>query len=140
MVRRSDDVGSEMEYQAFIGRIQDRTGLGEQASLQVVQATFTTLSDRLAGGAPSNLGSELPERVKTFLAEEGRGEVFGFAEFKTRLAARMDAEPDVAIRHAQAVVDVVRQAVSGQVVDRVADQLPDDYAPLFEPPELSSSD
>lgn len=77
-----------MEYLEFIGQIQDRTGLDEAAALQAVQATFTTLSDRLAGGAPSNLGSELSEDVKGFLAEEGRGEVFGVTEFENRLGAR----------------------------------------------------
>lgn len=98
-----------------------------------------TLSDRLAGGAPSNFGSELPEDIKGFLAEEGRGEVFGVTEFQDRLGARMATDPETATQHAQAVLDVVRDAVDEQVVDRVADQLPDDYSALFEGQEISPS-
>lgn len=128
-----------MDYEEFIDRIGQRTGLDEEAALRVVQATFTTLSDRLSGGAASNLGSELPERVKRFLAEEARGEIFDMDEFRRRLAERAGSDEETAIEHAQVVLDVVREAVDTKVVDRTADQLPDDYRELFDRVEISPS-
>lgn len=128
-----------MQYSEFIDRVTERTGLEEREAKRLVQATFETLSDRLAGGAPSNLGSELPEPVKSYLSEEGKGEIFDIAEFERRVASRAKIGTDTALEQAGAVIGTVREAVDATVVDRVVDQLPDDYAAIFSAEEIAPS-
>lgn len=122
-----------MQYSDFIGQVQSRARMDSQgAAVKATRATLETLAERLAGNQPKHLAAQLPEEIGTYLGETGQGDSFSVQEFYNRVANRENVDTTDAQFHARAVIDVIRDAISGGELDHVRDQLPDDYAPLFE--------
>jgi uncharacterized protein (DUF2267 family) len=134
-----------MQYDDFIGEVQHRAQLNSrEAALSITRATLTTLSERVDPGQAENLGAQLPEELGRFLEEPDDTERFVFDEFAERVADREEVGEDDtadAAFHAQAVVDVVEEAVTGDALADVKNQLSTDegYDDLFEIAEGESS-
>ncbi len=62
---------------------------------------------------------------------EGTGERFDRQEFVRRVAEMESVEKPAAAFHAHVVLEVVDEATTGQIVDKVYDALPDDLAELL---------
>lgn len=123
-----------MQHDEFIGQVQararlDSRGAGEQAT----RATLETLAQRLAGGLPSNLASQLPPEIGLHLTRSDDVEQFGLQEFYERVAERQSPGTDLpqAAFHARVVLSVLDEALQGDLLGRVKDQLPDEYRELF---------
>lgn len=97
---------------------------------RAAHATLSVLGQRLAGGQPLNLGSQLPPTFAEDLAVVGAGERFSLDEFYERVAHLEGTDPDEARRHARAVLAGVRSAVDRNEYDKMLAQLPSDYADL----------
>ena len=123
-----------MQYNEFLGNVQDRARLATQdEAVAATRATLTVLAKRLAGGEADNLAAQLPEEIGRYLREvEGPAERFGLNEFFERVSSHEGTALPVAVHHARAVVSVLRDAVSAGEIDDVLAQLPEDYEPLFE--------
>lgn len=123
-----------MQHDEFIGQVQDRARLDSRGAAEAVtRATLETLADRLAGGLPENLGSQLPPEIGRHLSQ-GRGESFEIDEFWRRVADREPYEvevPETAFQ-TRAVLSVVDEAVTGDQLDRIRDQLTPDWEQLFD--------
>lgn len=125
-----------MQHDQFIGHVQDRADLDSRGSAEAAtRATLETLGERLAGGEPDNLAAQLPPEIGLHLGRgDGRGDPFDVEEFYRRVAERQGPGTDTADAafHASAVLSVVRDAVTGSVLERVAAQLPPEYEPVLE--------
>lgn len=122
-----------MNFDEFTGQVQQRARLASTGeTMAAIRATLTTLSERLQGGATSNLAAELPTGIKEYLTDRPTAESFGLDEFFRRVSARENRDLPEAIHHARAVVSVLRDALSQGAIDNARAQLPDEYDPLFE--------
>ena len=123
-----------MKYDEFIGHVQQRARLASRGEAErATAATLTTLGERLAGGAPLDLGSQLPRELQDHLVVGlGEREAFSLDEFFSRVSEREGTPLPDAVHHARAVVSVLMEAVSRGEVRDVLDQLPADWRPLFQ--------
>lgn len=126
-----------MQYDQFIGQVQDRAHLPSRGDAEkAVRATLAVLSTRLTAGAARSLAGQLPDLVAEHLVgdlPEGdrTGESFDSDEFLRRVSEQEHADLPVAAHHARAVLEIVGAAVGQSEIDKIRDQLPDDYDRLF---------
>jgi uncharacterized protein (DUF2267 family) len=122
-----------MKFDEFVGRVQHRAKLGtEGETVRAIEATLTTLGERLAGGEAANLAAQLPEELGAYLRGAPEGESFDLDEFFNRVTIREGVDEPGAVYHARAVLSVLKEAVTpGEWADMRA-QLPDEYEALLE--------
>lgn len=125
-----------MEYEEFRDRIGDRAGVGADETERAIEATLTTLSERIPDAEAQDLAEQLPHEIGEHLTAADGHESFGYDEFVARVRERTaDGDlPDreVAVSHAQAVVAVLLEAVQSTQTDDVLSYLTRDYEPLFD--------
>jgi uncharacterized protein (DUF2267 family) len=124
-----------MEYDTFVGEVQQRTHLSSRDEVErATRATLETLVQRMAGGEAHDLASQLPPEIGKYVQGEraGSGERFSLDEFFQRVSQREGVDVPEAVSHARAVIKVVNEAVSQGEINDVRAQLPADFAPLFE--------
>jgi len=122
-----------MNYSEFLGQVQNRARLSSTAeALLCTRATFETLCERLAGGEPKDIASQLPVELAGLLCEEGKGERFSRREFIERIGTREGVDPETAAYHARVVFEVLREAVSPGEFEDIRAQLPEDFDGLLE--------
>jgi uncharacterized protein (DUF2267 family) len=122
-----------MNHDEFIGQVQHRARVDSRgAAERATRATLETLGERLTGGAAQNLAAQLPHEIGEHLRRSGPAalpvDLQGFFE---RVAAREDTELPAAVFHARCVIEVVGEATTGGGVEKIKDQLPDEYERLF---------
>ncbi len=125
-----------MKYDEFIKEVQNRGHMESREEAQrATRATLETLAERLAGGEPKDLASQLPPELAEHMRHEGEetSNPFSLDEFFERVNER-DSAVDLpgAAYHARVVVDVLQDAVTSGVIDDVRSQLPEEYDLLFE--------
>ena len=122
-----------MQYEEFIGQVQHRARLAtRRAAEKAVEATLQTLAERLAGGAAGNLAAQLPPDIGRHLAEtRADGVSLNLDQFFDKVAEREGVETPEAVWHARCVIDVLEDATSG-TLDKIREQLPPEWDPLFE--------
>lgn len=123
-----------MKYHEFIAEVRRRASLGsDEEAEEAARATLGTLAERLAGGEPHDLASQLPEELAGYVRYEGeqQSDPFSLEEFYRRVAQKEGTEVADASRHARVVMEVVREAVTPGELDDVRSQLPAEYGPLF---------
>jgi uncharacterized protein (DUF2267 family) len=125
-----------MKYDEFIKEVQNRGHMESREEAQrATRATLETFAERLAGGEPKDLASQLPPELAEHMRHEGEetSNPFSLDEFFERVNER-DSAVDLpgAAYHARVVVDVLQDAVTPGVIDDVRSQLPEEYDLLFE--------
>lgn len=122
-----------MDFDRMIGQVQHRTELGsKEDALKATRATLSLLGARLAGGAPQNVASQLPEEVGRYLTEgDGEPQTFSVDEFFELLSAEVGADVPQAADQARAVINVVREAVGDDTLNKARSQLPPEWDSLF---------
>lgn len=127
-----------MQYDEFVGQVQDRAKLGSTGeAVRAIRATLQALADRLAGGAADNLAAQLPREIGEYLRVESFGELSAMERLSVddlfrRVAEREQMNLPIAIHHARVVMRVLQEAVSPGEMEKIRAQLPADYAELFE--------
>ncbi|MGE5620546.1 MAG: DUF2267 domain-containing protein [Sphingomonadaceae bacterium] len=117
-----------MQYDRFVGLVQSRARLGtEGEAVRAIHATLETLGERLFGGEADNLAAQLPVEIGHYLKEPASSESFDLDEFYRRVSVREGVELPLAIFHTRAVIDTLKEAVSPGILDKVLDQLPEEY-------------
>lgn len=120
-----------MQLHEFLGRVQQRAHLdSEEQAINAIRSTFITLSERLKGGEPLDLASQLPNLLQHHF-KPGEGERFDTDEFFHRIADRAGIEEDLAREQARAVLEVTSEAVNSGEMEDVLGQLPREYHDLF---------
>lgn len=126
-----------MQFHEFLGHVQHRAQLPSPGhALGASRATLVTLGERLAAGEAAHLAAQLPREISHFLtrgdpASPGSGERFGLDEFINRVSLRERVDLPLAALHAQAVLQVLDQAVSAGEMAQVRHQLPEDIRRLL---------
>jgi uncharacterized protein (DUF2267 family) len=124
--------GEFMKFHEFMGQVQSRAKLANtEDAIKVTKATLQTLGERLHGGEPKDLASQLPREIGVFLQGDVN-EKFGIDEFFRRVSEREGSDLPLAIYHSRVVVEVVKEAVSKGEIDDIKKQLPPEYDRLFE--------
>lgn len=124
-----------MKYDQFLREVQHRAGLGSEAdTVKAIRATLETLAERLKGGEPSNLASQLPEEIQYYIRTlgTGAGKPLSANEFVKKVAQRENVDEASAREHVRAVMSVLRDAVTPGEWRDVMGQLPSTYTKLFE--------
>jgi uncharacterized protein (DUF2267 family) len=122
-----------MQYDEFVGEVQNRARLPSRGdTVRAIQATLETLAERISPGEASDLAAELPPELGTFLEGTEATERFPVDDFFLRVAAKEAADLPDAVHHARAVMEVLLESVTTGEMEDVRNQLPDDFAPLFE--------
>ncbi|HXF60554.1 MAG TPA: DUF2267 domain-containing protein [Caldilineaceae bacterium] len=124
-----------MQFEEFVGQVQHRARLASQGeAMRAICATLETLGERLYDGEAAHVAAQLPPGIGAYLRLAKRQERFDIQEFFKRVAEREGAGVDVpdAAHHARTVIEVLQEAVTPGQLRHLREQLPDDYAPLFE--------
>jgi len=131
-----DEREDKVKYDEFIKEVQTRGHMeSRQEAENATKATLATLAERLAGGEPKDLASQLPREIAEHLRYEGEQDPnpFSLDEFFERVNERDPGvdEPRAAY-HARVVTSVLQDAVTQGEMDHIRSQLPVEYDPLFE--------
>lgn len=127
-----------MEHDELVGQLQQRARLDSRGHAErAARATLETLGERLTAGAAGNLADQLPIELgdhlrATAVAHGEEPEPFDSDEFLDRVSERERVDLPVAAFHARAVLEMVDEATTGGTLQKVRQQLPDDYDRLFE--------
>jgi uncharacterized protein (DUF2267 family) len=125
---------TNMDRSELVSAVQRSAGIAtHEAAEEAVHATLRVLGERLSGGETKDLAAQLPAAFARDLPAHGAGERFRVDEFYERVA---DYEPNECTtlegrRHARAVAAALKVSVTGSEFDRIAAQLPGDYADLL---------
>lgn len=124
-----------MQYGEMARRVQELAGLASREEAErALTATLQTLGERVTGGEITDLLEQLPDQA-TFNLPQGaatRTEAFTLDTFLERIAARTGSDVAGAQRIAQAVLAVIREAVSPGELEDLQAQLPDEITALFQ--------
>lgn len=126
-----------MHHDELIGQVQARAKLPSRGEAErAVRSTLETLGERLPEGLTDNLAAQLPQEIGEHLRRTellgglGTGERFSRDEFVNRVAERSGAERPQAAYQARVIFEVMDEATTGGLMDRVRDALPDDVREL----------
>jgi uncharacterized protein (DUF2267 family) len=122
-----------MQYKEFIDRVQQLTGCGSpEEAVQATRATLETLGERLSRRETRQLATQLPKELGTYLHQrQEQQQFFALEEFFNRVSAREGTRWHQAVAHAQAVIAVLREAVSPGEIEDVRIELAPEYDALF---------
>ncbi len=126
-----------MQFDEFLEAVQKQGDFRDrEQALRASRATLVTLSERIVGGEATDLGSELPHELRGYIDDVAKrspdGEIFDAGEFCRRIADRADGDGEEDGRRiAQAVLTVVKDAISAGEYEDVLGQLPDDIRALM---------
>jgi len=122
-----------MNYKEFMGNAQHRLELDELGpAVRATRAVLTTLGERIGPGEASGLASPLPMEVDRYLTDADSGETFGYHEFVDRVAQRGGVDGSDANYYAETIVGLVGEVVPAGNIEKVRNQLPEEFAPLFQ--------
>ena len=122
-----------MNYTDFVGQVQHKLEYAQFGqAVRATRAVLTTLGERLQEGEATDLASPLPMEVDRYLTEAEHGQRFDYQEFLDRVAERENIDRADANYHAQQLLVVISEVVPAGNLEKVDDQLPDDFDPLFE--------
>jgi len=121
-----------MQYDQFVGQVHARGRFASDGeAVRAIHATLETLGERLYGGEAENLAAQLPPELGHYLREAVTGQSFDLDEFFRRVSMREGVDLPEAVFHARVVMEVLKEAVSPGLLDKVLDQLPAEYDSLF---------
>jgi uncharacterized protein (DUF2267 family) len=120
-----------MDNEQFVTTVEQAAGIGRERAERAIQATLSTLAERIAQGEARDLAEQLPPEVAPWLSTNDEAHRFDVDEFLRRAAEREGTDVPTAEQHARAVFLALGRAVSpGELADLAA-ELPKDYAPLL---------
>lgn len=128
-----------MRYDEFLAKVRERGEYTDNdETTRVTETVLALLGERLSGGEPKDLASQLPgELQEVLLRAPTEAESYGVQEFLRRAAERLNATEQTALWDTSAVLSTVAEAISGGELNNVLSQLPSGYAELFGKPELT---
>ena len=125
-----------MKYDEFIKEVQNRGHMESRMEAEnATKATLETLAERLAGGEPKDLASQLPPEIAEYLRYDGEQDPnrFSLNEFFERVTEKdSGVDEPRAVYYARVVIAVLQDAVTQGEIDHIRSQLPEEYHPLFE--------
>ncbi len=124
-----------MQYEEFVGRVQERAGLGSYGAAEgTTRAVLQTLGEYLSGGEGLDLASQLPQGVEDHLINQppNRAKIFSLQDFLQMIEEKEGAGPDRAEAHARAVMGVLNEAVTDGEMQDIRRQFPSEFDTVFD--------
>ncbi|MFI0447096.1 DUF2267 domain-containing protein [Actinomadura sp. 6N118] len=126
-----------MQHEELIGQVQARAQLaGHGEAERACRATLETLGERIPEGLADNLAAQLPHEIGEHLRRTevyggaGSGERFDRQDFIARVASRAGVDDPQAAYLIRVVLEVVREATGGSMMNKILDALPNDIRSL----------
>lgn len=122
---------------SLVSQVCGRDGLvTEEQATRAIEATLSTLAERLGGGLPQELLAGLPDPLRARLerpaaAAGGRRQVFDIEEFFRRVGEREAVDLVVAVGHVVAVTDALCETLSAATLAGMRVDLPEEFQRLF---------
>lgn len=121
-----------MNHDEFVDLVKHRARLDTDSdALRTIEATLTTLSERIGMDEAQELAAQLPSGIKENLTHRQPQKSFGLDEFYNKVSIRSSVGFPEVERQARAVISVVSETVSAGEIDDVLARLPEEYIPLF---------
>jgi uncharacterized protein (DUF2267 family) len=124
-----------MTQDDVVGRVAELLNTDRETARRATEAVVQTLAVRISAGEVDDMEAELPadlhEALERGLAESPAAKRMTEQEFVARVAELENTGPQEAERHAQAVFQALREALSPKEFSDMASQLSEDYAPLL---------
>ncbi len=125
-----------MEHDEFIGQVQSRCRLPSRGDAErATRAVLETLAQRMQKDAADNLAAQLPHEIGEHLRRRAeidiRPERLDRDEFIDMVSEKAGVDPPQAAYFVRAVLEVLHEATTPQLMDKVQQQFPDDFAALF---------
>jgi uncharacterized protein (DUF2267 family) len=118
-----------MEYDEFLGSIEERAGTGDREDAErTAIAVLETLCDRLTGEEADQLLAQLPARLKQTVTVARGPMPLSRDEFVQRVSRRLGIQPEEALDRIRSVFATIREAVSRGELEDVVLQLEPEYA------------
>jgi uncharacterized protein (DUF2267 family) len=118
-----------------IGRVAELMSTDRETARRATEAVVQTLAMRISAGEVDDLEAELPadlhDALQRGLAESRAARKMSEAEFLAHVAELAGTGLEEAERHAHAVFQALREALSPKEFSDMASQLSQDYAPLL---------
>jgi uncharacterized protein (DUF2267 family) len=118
-----------MQFDEFIDRVQERTGLNSREDVEaVVRAVLETLGERLDRKVRNGVESQLPNELKEFLLTRAQNtDQYNIEEFFNRVGARADLTYQDATERTRQVLSVLRESISDGEIQDIRESLPGEY-------------
>jgi len=124
-----------MKLQEFVDQVQDRAYFeSPEDAMKAIEATLTTLGERLSPGEAHSLAEQLPPELGQYLEQSPGPQSFDLDDFLTRVSVREGTDITEAAIHARVVLDVLRDSVSPAIMGRLRHQLTRQFDSLFTGP------
>lgn len=123
-----------MTHDEFVGQVQSRAHLGSRGDAEaIIRSTLETLGERLEHGIASNIAAQLPPEIGRHLKTDAPFERLSLDDFFKRVHEREPKAWDLpkSTYHARVVMDVLQQALSQGAVEKLRQQFPAEFEPLF---------
>lgn len=112
----------------------------ERAAERALLATMTTLGEHVSKGESQQIARQLPPEISDAMTSRSTDspEEFAVDEFVHRVASREgdDVSEEDAVVHSRAVMAALADAGVGNELQDAREQLPSEFATLFETDEL----
>jgi uncharacterized protein (DUF2267 family) len=121
-----------MRYDQFVQKVQEYAGLeNKEEAVKVIKATLETMSERMPRTHREHLAAQLPGEMKDLLPKHQHMKYLLLEEFYRRIADRADISFHHAVKYAEAVARVIREAVAPGELEDILSVFPDEYNELF---------
>jgi uncharacterized protein (DUF2267 family) len=134
-----------MNVHEFLAAVERRTDVeSTEEAYTATDAVLQTLSDRIVQGEAEDIASQLPRGLgESLTSGPTEAQEFGVSEFFERIELREGElgtvdDPD-GEAHAEAVLEVLGEAVSGGELEDAREQLPTEIGSLLETADLSEA-
>ncbi|WP_430504871.1 DUF2267 domain-containing protein [Haloparvum sp. PAK95] len=132
---RAFQTGGKLSEESFAEAVADVTDLSEPEAETAAAATLRTLGERVSRGEAEDVAEFLREPADEWLVEEAAADPGSFDgdEFVRRVAVRADVDEQTAREYADAASDALAGIVPTRALDRMNEQLPDEYGEFLQP-------
>jgi uncharacterized protein (DUF2267 family) len=138
----------DTSYEDFTGEVQHRIEAGTQAeAVRTVRSVLETLGERVEAGGATDVASPLPMEIDRYLLQVEHGHTYDYETFIDRVQARLNyddlgqgasygppapVDRGDTVYRTKATVALLSETVPGEGLAHVEDQLPSEFAELFE--------
>jgi uncharacterized protein (DUF2267 family) len=121
-----------MQYQDFIEGVQKSGNFSSIEEAEVaVEASLSTLAERLHTTVIDKFQSQLPNQLKKYLTASSDSIQFSLEEYYNRVGARAGVRYSQAVRWSRAVMYMVNRAITTGLKNEILDDLPAEFVELF---------
>jgi uncharacterized protein (DUF2267 family) len=124
-----------VEYDEFVDRVAQLTGLSREQASNLTQTTLQILADRISGGQATDLAASLPEKLARPLqtSPQKPAEKYSFTEFVERVRTRAaDVPREAVLPGIRAVMLTLRDAVPDKEFQDTLAQLPRQFREMLQ--------